>query len=81
MAPLRCSAPPWRSLARPVTKSAHSTGDSCDGKIAVDELLTIVTSALANADASAGGDGQITADEILTAVNNALSECSIARAS
>jgi hypothetical protein len=74
MAQLRCSAPLWPSLARPVTKSARSTGDSCNEKIAVDELLTMVNNALANADASPG-DGQITVDEILTAVNKALNGC------
>jgi len=41
----------------------------------VDELLTMVNVALADADAWAGGDGQITVDEILTAVNNASNGC------
>lgn len=47
----------------------------------VDELLTMVSIALGNAEVSvcfagdASDDGQITVDEILTAVNNALNGC------
>lgn len=52
-----------------------------DHSVTVDEILTMVSIALGNADVSAcnagdvDGDSQITVDEILTAVNNALNGC------
>jgi hypothetical protein len=52
-----------------------------DGTVTVDEILTMVSIALGNADVStcsagdANRDGRITVDEILTAVNNALNGC------
>lgn len=51
-----------------------------DGSVTIDELLSMVNSALGSASSTcatgdANGDGQITIDEILMAVNAALSEC------
>lgn len=52
-----------------------------DGEVTIDELLTMVNIALADADLSAcaagdvNQDGQITIDEVLFAVNNALNGC------
>ncbi len=54
---------------------------SGDGKVTVDEIITMVNIALGNGDlstcpvADANGDGQVTVDEILTAVNMALNGC------
>jgi hypothetical protein len=52
-----------------------------DGKVTVDELLTMVSIALGNASVldcqggDANGDNHITVDEILRAVNDALNGC------
>ena len=52
-----------------------------EGRVTVDDILTMVNTALGNAGISAcqrgdaNDDHQITVDEILTAVNNALSGC------
>ena len=57
---------------------------NCNGRVTVDEILTMVNIALGNTDVSrcfagdANGDQQVTIDEILTAVNNALNMCPIA---
>jgi hypothetical protein len=61
------------------TATSGCVGD-CDsgGTVTVDEILTMVNTALSNGDVSvcsagdANQDGSITIDEILTAVNNAL---------
>jgi hypothetical protein len=55
-----------------------------NGRVTIDDILTMVNIALGNVDVSAclagdaNDDGQITVDEILTAVNNALNGCTIA---
>ena len=52
-----------------------------DGRVTVDEILTLVNIALGNAEVSEceigdpNNDGQITVDEILMAVNRALEGC------
>jgi hypothetical protein len=70
------------SLALVVSPSAGCTGDcSGDGKVTVDELLTMMNIALGNAEGTnclagdADGDGLITVDEVILAVNNALNGC------
>jgi len=75
--------PPPTATATPSATPIPCTGD-CDrqGTVTVDEIVTMVNSALGNADLSvcmpgdANRDGEITVDEILTAVNNALNGCS-----
>lgn len=72
------------TLAHPgaCTSVAPCIGDcNTDRQVTVDELLTLVTLGVSNADPSAcregdaNHDGQVTVDEILTAVQNALNGC------
>lgn len=71
IAPFPCGEPPSKCV-----------GDcNSDTQVTVDELLTMVNTALGNAEVTAceagdaNHDAQITIDEILTAVNNALNGC------
>jgi hypothetical protein len=82
---LPASATPTNPL--PPSATATATPKPCagdcnnDGQVTVDELLTMVNTALGNANVStcltgdANHDNQITIDEILTAVDNGLNGC------
>jgi hypothetical protein len=82
-----CTAPGSVSQVAITDGSIEVAGTPCvgdcngDGEVTVDELLTMVSIALGNAQVSqclvgdANKDDQITVDEILTAVGNALNGC------
>ncbi|MFI5398552.1 MAG: hypothetical protein ACHQ9S_23725 [Candidatus Binatia bacterium] len=80
--PTATETPTPKDTATSTPTPCSCVGDcNCNGRVTVDEILTMVNIGLGNAPLSeceagdGNGDHQITVDEILTAVNNALNGC------